>query len=53
MYQLFKNDKSISPKEFYDMDTGEQMLLNAFVNIEHDERTKLLKDVEAMPVVSI
>ncbi len=53
MYQLFKTNKSISPKEFYNMETGEQMLLNAFVNIEHDERISLMKDVEAMPVVNI
>ena len=42
MYQLFKTNKSISPKEFYNMETGEQMLL-----------ISLMKDVEAMPVVNI
>lgn len=53
MYLLFKNNKGITPKQFYEMDVGEQLLLNAFVNIEKKERTKEVKDTQAMPVVII
>ena len=53
MYLLFKHNKGITPKQFYDMDNGEQILLNAFINIELGERLEEAKECQAMPVYSI